>query len=75
LLPVSRARIVAVTEAGARIATEGQRIVDRVHGEALAALTDAERAPFVAALNRLVNGHLASARTGQPVRRARQHGL
>lgn len=68
-----RARIVAVTEAGARIAAEGQRIVDRVHGEVLAALPDADREAFVGALARLVQGVLsAPVPSGTPVRRARQ---
>jgi len=68
-----RARIVAVTEAGARLATEGQRIVDQVHRDALAALPEADRSPFLVALNLLVDGHLATPMSGQPVRRARQH--
>ena len=42
-----RARIIAVTPAGAEAAAEGQRIVDRVHAEALAALPprSASRSP------------------------------
>lgn len=44
-----RARIIAVTERGRLVAEEGQRIVDRVHAEALDALTG-DRAAFVAAL-------------------------
>lgn len=49
-----RARIVAVTGAGRQIAEEGQRIVDRVHAEALEALPEAQRAAFVEALGRIV---------------------
>ena len=67
-----RARIIAVTEAGAKIAAEGQQIVDRVHAETLAALTAAQRKPFVDALVTLVDGHLATPVEAQPVRRARQ---
>jgi MarR family transcriptional regulator, transcriptional regulator for hemolysin len=48
-----RARIVAVTEKGRAAAEEGQRIVDRVHAEALGALSPADRAVFVAALGAL----------------------
>jgi MarR family transcriptional regulator, transcriptional regulator for hemolysin len=43
-----RARIIAVTEKGRLAAEEGQRIVDRVHADALAGLAD--RAGFVEAL-------------------------
>ncbi|MFI6676639.1 MarR family winged helix-turn-helix transcriptional regulator [Kribbella sp. NPDC050470] len=67
-----RARIIAVTDAGAEIAHEGQRIVDRVHAEALAALAADERTPFVHALAELVDGHLSTPVEAQPVRRARQ---
>ena len=44
-----RARIIAVTDKGRLAAEEGQRIVDRVHAEALDALTG-DRAAFVEAL-------------------------
>ena len=68
-----RARTVAVTEAGARIAAAGQEIADRVHREVLEALPPEEREVFTAALVRLVNGHLAApAESERPVRRARQ---
>ena len=67
-----RARIIAVTDAGAAIAQEGQRIVDRVHADALEALAAAERKPFVEALQELAGGHLATPVEAQPVRRARQ---
>lgn len=67
-----RARIIAVTEAGAAIAQEGQRIVDRVHAEALEVLAAAQRKPFVDALQELVEGHLSTPVEAQPVRRARQ---
>ncbi|WP_433160583.1 MarR family winged helix-turn-helix transcriptional regulator [Kribbella sp. CA-247076] len=67
-----RARIVAVTEAGAAVAQEGQRIVDRVHAEALDALAAGQRKPFVDALAELVGGHLSTPVEAQPVRRGRQ---
>ena len=65
-----RARIIAVTDAGRAAAIEGQRIVDRVHAEALGGLPEPEREAFVAALVQLVDG---GAEPGpRPVRRARQ---
>jgi MarR family transcriptional regulator, transcriptional regulator for hemolysin len=68
-----RARIVAVTEEGARMATRSQKIVDRVHREVLGALSSDEREVFLTALNRLASGELARpAEQPQPVRRARQ---
>ncbi|WP_173080947.1 MarR family winged helix-turn-helix transcriptional regulator [Phytohabitans rumicis] len=70
-----RARIIAVTEEGARVAARSQQIVDQVHEEALAALPANERAVFLRAMNRLVTGHLAEpVEHAQPVRRARQRG-
>lgn len=70
-----RARIIAVTEEGARIAALSQEIVDRVHREALEALPDDERTVLLRAMNRLVNGHLsAPVESPQAVRRARQQG-
>ncbi|MER7206102.1 MarR family winged helix-turn-helix transcriptional regulator [Streptosporangium sp. NPDC000239] len=68
-----RARIIAVTEEGARIAERSQQIVDRVHREALATIPDEEREILLRALGRLVTGHLATpVENPQPVRRARQ---
>ncbi|MFF4778102.1 MarR family winged helix-turn-helix transcriptional regulator [Microtetraspora fusca] len=70
-----RARIIAVTEEGARVARRSQEIVDRVHAEALAALPEDEREVLVRALNRLAGGHLAApVESPQSVRRARQRG-
>jgi DNA-binding MarR family transcriptional regulator len=70
-----RARIIVVTEEGARVAERSQEIVDRVHEKALATLTKDEREIFLRAMNRLAAGHLAaSAENPQPVRRARQRG-
>ncbi|MEU4395626.1 MarR family transcriptional regulator [Kribbella sp. NPDC023855] len=67
-----RARIVAVTPAGAKAAAEGQRIVDKVHGEALAALAASQRKPFADSLAELVGGQLATPVEDQAVRRPRQ---
>jgi MarR family transcriptional regulator for hemolysin len=64
-----RARIIAVTDRGRAAAEEGQRIVDRVHAEALGYLAPADRVSFVQAL-----GELAGTTRDpgpQPVRRAR----
>jgi len=63
-----RARIVSVTEKGRAAAEEGQRIVDRVHGEVLDALPQIDRAAFVEALSLLVEGAIAGP---QAVRRPR----
>ncbi|MEV3990672.1 MarR family winged helix-turn-helix transcriptional regulator [Streptomyces sp. NPDC049837] len=68
-----RARIIAVTEEGARVARRSQEIVDRVHAEALATLPKGDREALLRALNRLVEGHLANPVEGpRPARRARQ---
>jgi DNA-binding MarR family transcriptional regulator len=70
-----RARIIAVTEEGARVAARSQEIVDGVHEEALATLPRDEREVFLRAMNRLVTGHLARpAENPAPARRARQRG-
>jgi MarR family transcriptional regulator for hemolysin len=45
-----RARIIRVTKAGEQAAVRGQRIVDRVHAEALGALVAGEREGFIQAL-------------------------
>jgi MarR family transcriptional regulator for hemolysin len=68
-----RARIVAVTDEGRKVAEEGQRIVDRVHGEALDGLPDSARDAFVAALAQLVDGGTGDG--PKPVRRARQRQI
>ncbi|AUA15881.1 winged helix DNA-binding protein [Streptomyces sp. SID8361] len=68
-----RARIIAVTEEGSRVAEQSQRIVDRVHREALASLPATQRATLLRALTRLSEGHLATpAESPRPARRARQ---
>ncbi|MDL4772784.1 MULTISPECIES: MarR family winged helix-turn-helix transcriptional regulator [Thermomonosporaceae] len=68
-----RARIIAVTEEGARLAERSQKIVDGVHQRALSALPEDERSVLVRAMHRLVSGYLATPEeVAQPVRRARQ---
>jgi DNA-binding MarR family transcriptional regulator len=68
-----RARIIAVTKEGARVAARSQKIVDQVHQEALDVLPKTERDAFLKALNRLVQGHLSAPPEGSPtVRRSRQ---
>ncbi|WP_405630925.1 MarR family winged helix-turn-helix transcriptional regulator [Streptomyces sp. NBC_01174] len=68
-----RARIIAVTEEGARVAGRSQEIVDRVHQEALGALPEGDREVLLRALNQLATDHLATpSENPRPVRRARQ---
>jgi MarR family transcriptional regulator, transcriptional regulator for hemolysin len=67
-----RARIIAVTPAGADLVATGHQIADQVHGEVLTAIPAAQRAAFTAALEGLVGGLLAEPVPGErPVRRAR----
>ncbi|MBP2404404.1 MarR family winged helix-turn-helix transcriptional regulator [Streptomyces syringium] len=68
-----RARIIAVTEEGARVAARSQEIVDRVHEGALSALPEGDRKALLKALKLLVDGHLAVPVEGpRTARRARQ---
>ncbi|WP_204296744.1 MarR family winged helix-turn-helix transcriptional regulator [Actinoplanes campanulatus] len=68
-----RARIIAVTAAGAEIAERSQEIVDGVHRDALGSLPDDEREVLVRALNRLATEHLAAPAEGpHAARRARE---
>jgi MarR family transcriptional regulator for hemolysin len=68
-----RARVIVVTEAGARVVRHGAKIVDRVHGEVLAALPGNDGEIFARALVQLAGGYLAEpVECEQPVRRARQ---
>ncbi|MFC9293191.1 MarR family winged helix-turn-helix transcriptional regulator [Streptomyces sp. NPDC057011] len=68
-----RARIIAVTEAGAALAVRSQAIVDQVHADALADLADADRATLLRVLGRLAEGELGTPSDGpRPARRARQ---
>jgi MarR family transcriptional regulator, transcriptional regulator for hemolysin len=71
-----RARIITVTEAGERVVAEGTKIADRVHEEALGALTEKQREVFVDVLKRLVEGHLSTpVESERQVRRAREHKI
>ncbi|MFD9405647.1 MarR family winged helix-turn-helix transcriptional regulator [Streptomyces sp. NPDC059989] len=68
-----RARIVAVTEEGAALAVRSQQIVDRVHADALASLSDADRSTLLRVLGLLAEGDLGIPADGpRPARRARQ---
>jgi DNA-binding MarR family transcriptional regulator len=68
-----RARIIVVTPKGAAMASRSQAIVDRVHGDAIDALPEADRTVLIEALTALVQGHLAQpADTAAGIRRARQ---
>ncbi|MGW8887276.1 MarR family winged helix-turn-helix transcriptional regulator [Streptomyces sp. NPDC055749] len=68
-----RARIIAVTEEGARLAVRSQAIVDQVHKDALDVLPEGDRESLLRTLNQLATGHLATpAESAGPVRRARQ---
>jgi MarR family transcriptional regulator, transcriptional regulator for hemolysin len=68
-----RARIIQVTEAGEKVATKGQRVVDRVHREVLAELPEEIRAAFTTALDQLVSGPLAEpVASEQQVRRGKR---
>ena len=70
-----RARIIAVTKEGAKVAAQSQKIVDGVHEKALGSLPDDEREVLLRALNRLVTGHLETPVEGpRAARRARQRG-
>ena len=65
-----RARIIAVTEEGARgRRAQSQEIVDGVHRAALDALPDDQREALLRALNRLVDGTSGHPRRGAPGRR------
>jgi DNA-binding MarR family transcriptional regulator len=70
-----RARIIAVTDEGARVAHRSQEIVDGVHRDTLAALPGQDRQTLIRLLTDLVTGPLAE--PVEPVvgvRRARQSG-
>ncbi|MEU9608811.1 MarR family transcriptional regulator [Streptomyces sp. NPDC048057] len=67
-----RARIIAVTEEGARMAEQSQQVVDGVHRDTLASLAVDDRSALLEALNSLATGHLSTATEAAPARRARQ---
>lgn len=67
-----RARIIAVTPEGAKVAKRSQRIVDGVHRDALATLPTGDRENLLRALTSLTEGHLAAPVETPAARRARQ---
>jgi len=68
-----RARIIAVTDEGARVAAQSQKIVDQVHRDTLTTLPEGDRKTLLRALNRLVDDGLATpAEAPRTARRARQ---
>ncbi|GAA2012652.1 hypothetical protein GCM10009839_03910 [Catenulispora yoronensis] len=68
-----RARIIAVTDAGAEMAKRSQAVVDRVHAEALGSLPEELRPVLLEALTLLARGHLAEpVESPAGARRARQ---
>ncbi|MER8041849.1 MarR family winged helix-turn-helix transcriptional regulator [Streptomyces sp. NPDC094032] len=68
-----RARIIAVTEKGAKVARKSQQIVDSVHENALSSLPPEPREALLHALNLLATHHLATPVEGpHGARRARQ---
>ncbi|MFC7447461.1 MarR family winged helix-turn-helix transcriptional regulator [Rhodococcus daqingensis] len=67
-----RARIIAVTPEGEKVAKRSQKIVDEVHRDALEALPKGDRENLLRALNSLAEGHLATPAEASAARRARQ---
>jgi MarR family transcriptional regulator for hemolysin len=55
-----RARIIAVTEEGERVAAAADAIVALTYSDVLAALPERQREPFLDSLTRLVGGRLAT---------------
>jgi DNA-binding MarR family transcriptional regulator len=65
-----RARVVAVTEAGAAKVREADAILQRIRDDVLGVLPARERSSFLSALGRLVSERLSEpVATSQPVRR------
>lgn len=65
-----RARIITVTDLGQKIVAEGEKLVNAVYEDVLAALPTGERQAFVAGLDRLVGGRLSTpVHCEKPVRR------
>jgi MarR family transcriptional regulator for hemolysin len=65
-----RARVISVTEAGARKVREADAVIERVRGDVLAVLPPEERTAFLGSLQRLVGERLAEpVPCAQPVRR------
>jgi MarR family transcriptional regulator for hemolysin len=71
-----RARVIAVTPAGARLVREAEEIGDEIRADVLGVLAPDEREVFVGALARLVGDRLAEpVRTALPVRRRAPRGI
>ena len=67
-----RARIISVTPKGEEFVAAANTIVEETYADVLAALPEDERAPFLSALSRLVEGRLAKPPAcDRPVRRRR----
>jgi MarR family transcriptional regulator, transcriptional regulator for hemolysin len=65
-----RARVIAVTPAGAKTIREAERIGDAVRDDVLSVLSEADRAAFLGALSQLVRTRLSEpVQCAQPVRR------
>lgn len=65
-----RARIITVTDLGQKVVAEGEKLVNAVYDDVLAALPIGERQAFVAGLERLVGGRLSTpTHCDKPVRR------
>jgi DNA-binding MarR family transcriptional regulator len=67
-----RARVVAVTDAGARKVAEAREIVEGIHADVLSSIPARDRKVFIETLARLVGDRLSEpAPCSQPVRRPR----
>jgi DNA-binding MarR family transcriptional regulator len=64
-----RARIIAVTDAGAAVVAQADEIVTKLYADVLGALPESARDVFVGSLESLVEGRLS--RPPEPVRRRR----
>jgi MarR family transcriptional regulator for hemolysin len=65
-----RARVIVVTDAGARKVREAQKIIERVHADVLASLPEENRKVFLASLGTLCTERLSEpVECMQPVRR------
>jgi len=63
-----RARVIAVTPAGAEVVARGRQVVEDLYGGVLSSLPEEQREPFVAALHRIVSDR-PPARAGSRRRR------
>jgi MarR family transcriptional regulator, transcriptional regulator for hemolysin len=67
-----RARVIAVTKAGARKVAEGEELVERIQDDVLATLPASQRKAFLEALGNLVEGRLSEAVPCSPPLRRRE---